>query len=73
MAILDPAAALGGCLTVEDIRSLIGSRLHLIEPLRWRLRAVPLGLDLPYWADSATPGWCRSAWVSGGMPSSSRI
>ncbi len=55
MAILDPAAAPGGCLTVEEIRSLIGSRLHLIEPLRWRLRAVPLGLDLPYWADSATP------------------
>ena len=55
MAILDPAAARGGCLTVEEVRSLVGSRLHLIDPLRWRLRQVPLGLDLPYWADSATP------------------
>jgi len=55
MAILDPATAPGGCLTVEEVRSLVGSRLHLIDPLRWRLRQVPLGLDLPYWVDSVTP------------------
>lgn len=55
MAILDPSTAPGGSLTVDDLRALIGSRLHLIDPLRWKLRQVPLGLDLPYWVDSTSP------------------
>ncbi len=44
----------GKPLRLETLQRLIGSRLHLIAPLRWRLREVPLGLDLPYWEDSAT-------------------
>ncbi|WP_228001791.1 WS/DGAT/MGAT family O-acyltransferase [Nocardia australiensis] len=38
-------------LTISRLRELIASRLHLTPPLRWRLRTVPLGLDLPYWED----------------------
>ncbi|MCU1453411.1 MAG: wax ester synthase/diacylglycerol acyltransferase [Acidimicrobiales bacterium] len=32
-------------------RQQIERRLHLLEPLRRRLREVPLGLDHPYWID----------------------
>ena len=32
-------------------RRQIARRLHLLEPLRRRLRVVPLGLDHPYWID----------------------
>jgi len=42
-----PAARLGGA----EIRALLEQRLHLLPPLRWRLVEVPLGLDLPYWAE----------------------
>lgn len=52
VTVLDPAGAPGGQVTVEDLRTLIGSRLHLVAPLRWRLHQVPLGLDLPYWVDA---------------------
>lgn len=51
LTILDPAGAGDGPVTIERLRTLIGSRLHLIAPLRWRLHEVPLGLDLPYWLD----------------------
>ncbi|SDX08565.1 acyltransferase, WS/DGAT/MGAT [Amycolatopsis xylanica] len=51
LSILDPSTAPGGTLTVDDIRELIGQRLHLAKPLRWRLLQVPLGLDHPYWID----------------------
>ena len=51
LSILDPSTAPGGKLTVDDLRELIGSRLHLAKPLRWRLLPVPLGLDHPYWID----------------------
>lgn len=51
LSILDPATAPGGEITLEDIRELITSRLHLAKPLRWRLVNVPLGLDHPYWID----------------------
>ncbi|MDQ2748823.1 MAG: wax ester/triacylglycerol synthase family O-acyltransferase [Actinomycetota bacterium] len=54
LTILDPTHAPGGPLTVDGLRALIGSRLHLVAPLRWRLHAVPLGLDLPYWVDTGT-------------------
>ena len=32
-------------------RAQIERRLHLLEPLRRRLREVPLGLDHPYWVE----------------------
>ena len=51
VAILDPATAPNGTLTVADIEALITERLPLLPPLRWRLREVPLGLDYPYWID----------------------
>src|SRR5918997_6438443 len=51
VAILDPATAPNGTLTVADIEALITERLPLLLPLRWRLREVPLGLDYPYWID----------------------
>jgi len=51
VSILDPSTAPGGHLTVDDLRELIASRLHLAGPLRWRLLPVPLGLDFPYWID----------------------
>lgn len=44
----------GKSIRLETLQRVIGSRLHLIAPLRWRLREVPLGLDLPYWEDSPT-------------------
>ena len=54
VTILDPTDAPGGRVTVDGLRALIESRLHLVAPLRWRLHQVPLGLDLPYWVDSGT-------------------
>ncbi|WP_433522326.1 WS/DGAT/MGAT family O-acyltransferase [Nocardia pseudovaccinii] len=53
VTLLEPSTA-GSALDVTVLRRLIASRLHLIAPLRWRLRTVPLGLDLPYWEDSDT-------------------
>ena len=35
----------------ESWRRQIEARLHLLPPLRRRLREVPLGLDHPYWVD----------------------
>jgi diacylglycerol O-acyltransferase len=51
LSILDPSTAPGAKLTLDDLRELIGSRLHLAKPLRRRLLPVPLGLDHPYWID----------------------
>ena len=53
VAILDPATTASGTLTLADPEALITERLPLLPPLRWRLRAVPLGLDYPYWVDDA--------------------
>ena len=50
VALYDPATSPGGELTVERLRAIVGARLHLMAPFRWRLAAVPFGLDLPYWA-----------------------
>ena len=36
---------------LAEWRSQIERRLHLLEPLRRRLREVPLGLDHPYWVE----------------------
>ncbi|WP_327097754.1 wax ester/triacylglycerol synthase family O-acyltransferase [Nocardia vinacea] len=53
VTLLEPPTA-GSALDVTVLRRLIASRLHLTAPLRWRLRTVPFGLDLPYWEDSDT-------------------
>jgi diacylglycerol O-acyltransferase / wax synthase len=51
LAVYDPSTAPGGELTMQDLCRLVGERLHLLPPLRWRLATVPLGVDLPYWVD----------------------
>ncbi|MDN5851897.1 MAG: wax ester/triacylglycerol synthase family O-acyltransferase, partial [Actinomycetia bacterium] len=48
--IVDPSTA-PRPITAETLREFIGSRIHLLDPLRWRLVDVPLGIDLPYWVD----------------------
>ena len=51
LAVYDPATAPGGALGVEDLCRLVGDRIHLLPPFRWRLVGVPLGLDHPYWVE----------------------
>jgi diacylglycerol O-acyltransferase len=51
LAVYDPSTAPGGELTVKDLCRLVGERLHLLPPFRWRLVQVPFGLDLPYWIE----------------------
>jgi len=51
LAILDPSTTPTGDLTLEDVCRLMGERLPLLPPLRWRLVEVPFGLDYPYWLD----------------------
>jgi WS/DGAT/MGAT family acyltransferase len=51
LTVLDPSTTESGDLTLEDICRLIGERLPLLPPLRWRLVEVPFGLDYPYWRD----------------------
>src|SRR5919199_1408591 len=51
LAILDPSTAPGGQVTAQDLCRLVGERIHLMKPFRWRLVNVPLGLDHPYWVD----------------------
>jgi WS/DGAT/MGAT family acyltransferase len=51
LMLLDPSTAPGGSLTLEAFQQLIGRRLGLVPPLRWRLAEVPLGLDYAYWLD----------------------
>src|SRR3954468_16766503 len=51
LGIYDPSTAPGGKLGAPEIKELLEERLHLLPPLRWRLVEVPLGLDLPYWAE----------------------
>jgi WS/DGAT/MGAT family acyltransferase len=50
-AIYDPSTAPGGELTVQELCGLVGERLHLLPPFRWRLVPVPFGIDLPYWIE----------------------
>ncbi|MGI8493657.1 MAG: wax ester/triacylglycerol synthase domain-containing protein, partial [Acidimicrobiales bacterium] len=49
LAIFDPASA--GAVTLEDVKELLESRMHLLPPLRRRLVEVPFGLDHPYWIE----------------------
>jgi len=52
VVILDPETSRGR-LTIEDVRSLVESRLHLLPPFRRRVVEVPFGLDQPYWAEDS--------------------
>src|SRR5687767_849530 len=51
LAILDQSTRKDGSLACADIKAMIGERLPLLPPLRWRLAEVPLSLDYPYWVD----------------------
>src|SRR4051794_13309980 len=51
LAVYDPSTAPGGKLEMKDLCRLVGERLHLLPPFRWRLVSVPFGLDLPYWIE----------------------
>jgi diacylglycerol O-acyltransferase / wax synthase len=51
LAVYDPATAPGGTLGIKDICRLVGERIHMLPPFRWRLVGVPLGLDHPYWVE----------------------
>ena len=51
LAIYDPSTVPGGLLDAVRVQELVGERLHLLPPFRWRLVTVPFGLDHPYWVD----------------------
>jgi WS/DGAT/MGAT family acyltransferase len=44
-----------GELTLEAARALFAERLGLLDPFRWRLRTVPLGIDRPWWLEDPAP------------------
>jgi len=50
VVVLDPSTA-SGPINADTIREYIAARIHLLDPLRWRLVEVPLGIDRPYWID----------------------
>lgn len=52
--LLDSDSGPHGPLNVTALRRLFAARLHLLAPLRRRVRTVPLGLDQPYWEDCTT-------------------
>src|SRR3954452_23273137 len=51
LCVYDPSTAPGGQVTIKDLCHMVGERLHLLPPFRWRLVNVPFGLDLPYWIE----------------------
>ncbi len=51
IAIYDPSTAPGGSVTLDDLKRMIGARMHLLTPFRWRLVTVPFSLDHPFWAE----------------------
>ncbi|MGV9711658.1 WS/DGAT/MGAT family O-acyltransferase [Gordonia sp. NPDC003424] len=51
LAILDKYGPDGEQLTRKKLQDLIGERLHLLPPLRWRLAQVPFNVGHPYWID----------------------
>ncbi|HEX8207203.1 MAG TPA: wax ester/triacylglycerol synthase family O-acyltransferase [Solirubrobacteraceae bacterium] len=51
IAIYDPSTRPGGKLELADVCRLVGERIHLLPPFRWKLAEVPFGLDLPYWIE----------------------
>jgi len=48
--VLDPSTADGG-VTLERVKEVYGSRLHLAPPFRRRLAEVPFGLHHPLWIE----------------------
>jgi len=53
LLIYDPSSTPGGRVRLRDILQLFESRLHMAPVLRRRLAEVPLGLDYPYWVETA--------------------
>jgi diacylglycerol O-acyltransferase len=51
LAVYDPDTAPGGSLDIGDICRLLGERIHMLPPFRWRLVSVPFGIDHPYWVE----------------------
>jgi WS/DGAT/MGAT family acyltransferase len=51
LAVLDPSTRPTGRLELADVHNLLEERLPWLPPFRWRLKAVPFGLDYPYWID----------------------
>jgi WS/DGAT/MGAT family acyltransferase len=51
LAIYEPEKATGGKLEFGDMCRLVGERIHLLPPFRWKLVEVPFGLDHPYWIE----------------------
>jgi diacylglycerol O-acyltransferase len=49
--VYDPSTAPGGAVDREDVCRVVGERLHMLPPFRWKLVQVPLGIDLPYWVE----------------------
>jgi len=50
LAIFDPTTA-AGPVTLDAVKQLLTSRMHLLPPYRRRLVEVPFGLDHPYWIE----------------------
>src|SRR4051795_6187930 len=53
LAMLDASTAPGGRFGCAQVTRLLSERESQLPPLRWRLAAVPLGLDHPYWVQEA--------------------
>ncbi len=51
LAVLDPSTRPNGQLELADLLNMIGERLPLLPPFRWRLKPVPFNLDYPYWIE----------------------
>jgi WS/DGAT/MGAT family acyltransferase len=51
LAIYDPSTSPSGRLTIDEVREVVASRIHLVPPFRARMVPVPLHLDLPYWVE----------------------
>jgi WS/DGAT/MGAT family acyltransferase len=50
LIIVDPSTA-SQPINADTVRDFISERIHLLDPLRWRLVPVPFGIDLPYWVE----------------------
>jgi diacylglycerol O-acyltransferase / wax synthase len=51
LAIYDPSTRPNGKLELADVCRLVGERIHMLPPFRWKLAEVPFGIDLPYWIE----------------------
>jgi WS/DGAT/MGAT family acyltransferase len=51
LAVYDPSTRPNGKLELKDVCRLVGERIHMLPPFRWRLAEVPFGLDRPYWVE----------------------